>query len=222
VTILNAAGFKLNISKCLLEPAQRVAHLGHVIDLKSGTISPEPEKLQADRTRVKKYLRQRHTSATESAALVGRLEDCHKSNAAMFGFNATIMKDAAKTARHHGWRKRILLSEKLRYCLGLALAALAKPVPLPFWRAKAKRSWRLHTDASSHSWGAVLRTPEGRNSVMSDDFTEVEAAKHITTKETLAPALALSRALHLFERGDQVRLYVDAVTACRTDPASSG
>jgi len=121
------------------------------------------------------------------------------------------MKDAGRAAREHGWTKRFELTDKLRYLLTVALAA----TPLPFWPGEGNPQLVLFSDASSESWGAVLQCAGQQDLVLSEDFTSEMQGKHITVKETLAPAIAIAQLLPAIPNNAQLSLHLDAVTAVR-------
>lgn len=214
LTLLNATGFKVNSKKCRTEPSQQVQYLGHRLDLERGVVEPVLDKVKSDAMRTRKYLRQTTTSPKELASYAGRLEDARKSNAALFGINCTLMKDAARCALFHGWTRRHPLSDKLRYVLGLCRAAMAEPVPLPLWRGSGRPKLDLHTDASTESWGAVLSLNGQQLRMVSGQFPPAMVQLHITAKETMAPALAIQQVFPLLE-GHRLCIHSDATAACR-------
>ena len=146
--------------------------------------------------RVKKIIRQRRTAATELASLAGRLEDARRSNAALHGTAAVIMRTAAKSARSHGWRLRFQKTPKIQYLLKVILSALMDPIPLPFWREEVAINGQgllqIASDASSISWGAVTSTAGDVDRVLGGQFDPATSTRHITYKETLALKLALA------------------------------
>eukprot|EP01012_Entosiphon_sulcatum_P018238 TRINITY_DN22981_c0_g2_i7.p1 TRINITY_DN22981_c0_g2~~TRINITY_DN22981_c0_g2_i7.p1 ORF type:complete len:519 (-),score=49.15 TRINITY_DN22981_c0_g2_i7:642-2198(-) len=74
--------------------------------------------------RTKKIWRQKTTTAKEMASLAGKFEDSRKSNAKLFGMNATVMKDTANVARFNRWAQKVAMPEKFRWMLSLAKTAL--------------------------------------------------------------------------------------------------
>ena len=89
-------GIRLNKVKCMQEPQQQVTYLGHHINLKTGCLTPIPEKNRKIISSAKHQLAGQKFVPKHLAALAGQLIDAVKSNSSLQGMPQQIMQQAAR------------------------------------------------------------------------------------------------------------------------------
>lgn len=217
VGLLTALGFRINQRKSILTPSTQVEFLGMQVNTENGTISLDNAKLKEHRHATSRLINDGKASAKALASVAGALNYAARGHADLMGWPRALMREAGITAKT-GWNKPKLLSESANKILNRVKGILTKQSPVNACTQAKPMIGELFTDASDQGWGAVFvphnsRTAEDR-SVFHGRWTQRQATKHITCRETLAVLLgltALGRAVHL--DGAELNILTDSIAA---------
>lgn len=212
ISLLTELGLKVNFKKSVLTPSVQLEYLGQLIDLKERIVKPVEQRLEAMWQAVHKLRTRTKVTPQWVAKVAGILNDATKSNCALLGLSAGIMRWAGSHS-HGSWSRAVHKNLTLHQLLLCAEQALIHPVPVVLPNLEVP--FKLVTDSSDLGWGAVLTTPEGRLHRFNGFWRACELNSHITWKETTAAAFALKLCLHLLPNSATLLVRSDCVTTVR-------
>ena len=235
INLLTKLGVCINPSKSMSQPAQEFTYLGHHWNLVTNRLTPLQPKVASAIQDCKHQLKSNVTTPYHLASLAGKLLDSNKSNTALTGLPQQIMRLAGKLAARtayfnpqltlkQAWRKstaKTALQQHtqptsqaappppLQRTLQTALQALQQPVPRVF--RSSQQPLTMQTDASEKAWGATLIKDKHELATSADVWTTRQSALHITHRECLATALALSHMERLLPPNSHLHVQTDSM-----------
>ena len=197
---LRQGGLFVNLPKSVLEPVQRLEHLGVLFDFVSGCLKVPPKKLKACRKDIGQFVTKDTVVLRKAAAVLGRLKSLLVAVPALRCF-CTLLQDFTNQAPVLGWNTTrsipSALVEEVLKCKNFLHDWGGRPfLDKPFTR-------ELASDSSQLAWGGL---DLGNPLRMVHAFWREAEVLHINVKELKAAVVTLKS---LAAPGDHVLLQVD-------------
>jgi hypothetical protein len=195
---LNQAGFIINKEKSILEPQQKILHLGFILDFQQGVLCPQPEKLKSLRRDLGKVLCRPSMSCRKMAAILGQVRACLPAVTCLRAFTDTLVQFVNQHTAQ-GWDTILMIPQDIKRQIVELKEILLTWKGRPFGE---KHTQHLHSDSSDLGW-AGLDLATGK---FVQEFWRQEADLHINVKELKA---ALATVQSLAKPNTSVLLSVD-------------
>ena len=202
MAVCSLLGFKLNLTKCHLEPTQVLEHLGMMVDFEHGVFTLSASRKAKVQREAKALLmmaarNKRVVAIKEVQKFTGLAQSCKLAVALTDHYLRALYTDLSICFKP-GWCR---LSHQALSDLKFWIALAPHNVGAPIWKPPV--DVEVFTDASSYACGAVL--PDG--SSLSIPWVGAELKLHINVQELLA-------VLKLFEAAPElhhcvIKLCVD-------------
>ena len=192
------SGFKINTKKSVLEPAQKVNHLGFVINLAEGKLQLVPQKIKGIRKELGKFLVKREMSKRQMSAILGQIRANLLALPFLRAFTS-LLANFLQEKSHEPWDSKHLISPDVKMQLQEIRSLLQNWSGRPF-PAKATRV--LHSDSSTLGWGGI----DVNSGEKIQEYWREKKELHINVKEMAA---AINTVRSLAKVGETVELCVD-------------
>ena len=192
------SGFKINLKKSVLEPTQKVNHLGFVINLADGKLQLVPQKIKGIRKELGKFLIKKEMSKRQMSAILGQIRANLLALPFLRAFTSSLASFLQEKARDPWDSKHFIspeIKEQLKEIRSLLESWSGRPFP-------TKASRVLHSDSSTLGWGGI----DIVSGEKIQEFWREQKTLHINVKEMEA---AINTVRSLAKPGETIQLCVD-------------
>ena len=187
--------------KCVLEPTQKVQHLGFILDFVAGTLQVPGPKMASLRKEMGKVVKMEQMSVRKMASILGSVRACLPAVPFLRAFTDQMLQFVSHS-KHFGWNKVLPVPAQLKVQLLEVRNLMLTWAGRPFGHKES--SMILYSDSSQLGWAGVrIDSPQ-----IIQDFWRDKVSQHINWKEIQA---AMDTVRSFTSHSQKVTLCVDNV-----------
>ena len=196
---LAQSGLQINYKKSVLQPTQKVQHLGFLLDLEKGLLQVPVEKLSFMRKELKQLDSKKFLTPRKMASILGALRSFLTAFPPLRSFTDLMLAFVRQHQQFH-WDKSLPIPPPLQGEVQKLLDLMS------VWKGRSLDGRvpvrQLHSDSSDTMWAGVDLHTQSRV----QEYWRGEGVLHITVKELKA---AVDTVRSLAQPGEVVQLGVD-------------